>query len=144
MVARWIVSLIDTGLRLAALAAIWGVAVLVLPMMLYFGFFGMIAAAIVGMPVAFSISHIILNRPFLNFPEETVVVPPTLGTMRQGKAKRGEEDFSALLSLLDDDDAYDLRQRIKHRLMDRIDNDSDEEVESFEALLGVRERQKRG
>jgi hypothetical protein len=99
-----------------------------------------VPAALVGLPVAFIISHVILQRPFVALP--TKEKQPTAPTARIEKIKR-EDDVGALLSLLDEDDADDLRQRIKSRLLDRIDAGSGEEVESFEALLEARDRQKR-
>lgn len=62
------------------------------------------------------------------------------------KRKRGgSENVAALLSLLDDDDAADLRERIKQHLIDRITTNAGDtdEMESFEELLSSRERQKR-
>jgi hypothetical protein len=58
------------------------------------------------------------------------------------KAKRGG-NLAEMLSMLDDEDVYEIRQRIKQRLLDRVDNGSDEDVESFEQLLSARDRQKR-
>lgn len=60
---------------------------------------------------------------------------------RGGKAKRGD-DLAQMLSMLDDDDAYEVRQRIKQRLLGRVD-EGGEELESFEHLLADRDRQKR-
>ena len=60
----------------------------------------------------------------------------------KGKAKRGE-GFVDLLALLDEDDAYELRQRIKNRLMEQIDRGEIDGAISFEELLNSRERPKR-
>lgn len=58
------------------------------------------------------------------------------------KAKRGD-NLSEMLSMLDEEDVYEIRQRIKQRLLDRVDSGSDEDIESFEQLLSARDRQKR-
>jgi hypothetical protein len=58
------------------------------------------------------------------------------------KAKRGD-NLGEMLSMLDEEDVYEIRQRIKQRLLDRVDSGSDEDVESFEQLLSTRDRQKR-
>lgn len=58
------------------------------------------------------------------------------------KAKRGD-NLGEMLSMLDEEDVYEIRQRIKQRLLDRVDNGSDEDMESFEQLLSTRDRQKR-
>jgi hypothetical protein len=59
-----------------------------------------------------------------------------------GKAKRGD-NLGEMLSMLDEEDVYEIRQRIKQRLLDRVDSGSDEDMESFEDLLSARDRQKR-
>ena len=58
------------------------------------------------------------------------------------KAKRGD-NLSEMLSMLDEEDVYEIRQRIKQRLLDRVDSGSNEDIESFEQLLSARDRQKR-
>jgi hypothetical protein len=58
------------------------------------------------------------------------------------KAKRGD-NLGEMLSMLDEEDVYEIRQRIKQRLLDRVDSGSDEDMESFEDLLSARDRQKR-
>ena len=59
-----------------------------------------------------------------------------------GKAKRGD-NLGEMLSMLDEEDVYEIRQRIKQRLLDRVDGGSVEDMESFEDLLSARDRQKR-
>ena len=59
-----------------------------------------------------------------------------------GKAKRGD-NLGEMLSMLDEEDVYEIRQRIKQRLLDRVDSGSDDDMESFEDLLSARDRQKR-
>ena len=59
-----------------------------------------------------------------------------------GKAKRGD-NLGEMLSMLDEEDVYEIRQRIKQRLLDRVDTGSNEDVESFEDLLSARDRQRR-
>ena len=59
-----------------------------------------------------------------------------------GKAKRGD-NLGEMLSMLDEEDVYEIRQRIKQRLLDRVDGGSDQDMESFEDLLSARDRQKR-
>lgn len=58
------------------------------------------------------------------------------------KAKRGD-NLGEMLSMLDEEDVYEIRQRIKQRLLDRVDSGSDEDMESFEQLLSTRDRQRR-
>ena len=58
------------------------------------------------------------------------------------KAKRGD-NLGEMLSMLDEEDVYEIRQRIKQRLLDRVDSGSNEDIESFEQLLSARDRQKR-
>ena len=58
------------------------------------------------------------------------------------KAKRGD-NLGEMLSMLDEEDVYEIRQRIKQRLLDRVDTGSNEEMQSFEDLLSTRDRQKR-
>lgn len=58
------------------------------------------------------------------------------------KVKRGD-NLGEMLAMLDEEDVYEIRQRIKQRLLDRVDNGSDEDMESFEQLLSTRDRQKR-
>ncbi|NOG51035.1 MAG: hypothetical protein HND48_17525 [Chloroflexi bacterium] len=48
-----------------------------------------------------------------------------------GKAKRGE-NLEDLLALLDEDDLYELRQRAKQRLIERIEDGGASDVASFE------------
>jgi len=69
----------------------------------------------------------------------------TAGTKAEAtiaKAKRGD-NLAEMLSMLDDEDVYEIRQRIKQRLLDRVDSGSAEDMESFEDLLSARDRQKR-
>ncbi len=53
-----------------------------------------------------------------------------------GKAKRDQAGLSPdMLALLDEDDLYELRQRLKARLMERIDGGTDGELSSLDELL---------
>ncbi|MBK9125700.1 MAG: hypothetical protein IPM16_21600 [Chloroflexi bacterium] len=59
-----------------------------------------------------------------------------------GKAKRGE-NIEEMLALLDEDDLYDLRQRVKQRLIDRLEDGGASDVASFEQLLNEQGRKRR-
>lgn len=59
-----------------------------------------------------------------------------------GKAKRGE-NLEDLLALLDEDDLYELRQRAKQRLIERIEDGGASDVASFEQLLNEQGRKRR-
>lgn len=58
------------------------------------------------------------------------------------KSKRGD-NLEDLLALLDEDDLYELRQRAKQRLIERIEGGSASEVASFEQLLNEQTRKRR-
>jgi len=59
------------------------------------------------------------------------------------KPKHGE-NLAELMSVLSDDDLYDLRQHIKRRFLEQAYAGDDREFESFEALLAdVEARRKR-
>lgn len=52
------------------------------------------------------------------------------------KAKRDQAGLSPeILALLNEEDLYELRQRLKARLMERIDNGTDGELASLDELL---------
>jgi cobalamin biosynthesis protein CbiD len=59
------------------------------------------------------------------------------------KAKRDSGSTGAMLELLDEDDIRELRQRIKRRIMDNIENGSDGELSSLDTLLAEQQLQKR-
>lgn len=62
-----------------------------------------------------------------------------------GKAKRAPTDTSAaaLLELLDEDDIAELRQRVRHRLMDSIERGNDGELDALSSLLAEQEERLR-
>ncbi|KXK50690.1 MAG: hypothetical protein H3C32_11150 [Anaerolineae bacterium] len=62
--------------------------------------------------------------------------------VESGKAKRGE-NIEDLLALLDEDDLYELRQRAKQRLIERIEDGTASDVASFEQLLNEQSRKRR-
>ena len=141
-IGRWIVSLVDSGVRLAALAFIWlATLYLVMPVggMYGFGsFYGFLVLFLV-FPVALLISHFIMQRKFLvqDPPVQTqaksapVVPPQTLSTRD-------------LMALLDEDDLDDLRAEVRETLRGRIQRLSVDDVDSFEDLLADSGKRKRG
>jgi hypothetical protein len=62
-----------------------------------------------------------------------------------GKRKNSDDlsELSSMLALLDEDDAYDVRQRIKQRLMDAVDTGELDDARSFEDLMQQSKSNKR-
>ena len=58
------------------------------------------------------------------------------------KPKRGSS-LAELMSVLSDNDLYELRQHIKQRLLDQVDAGDDEYVETFEAILADAEAKRK-
>jgi hypothetical protein len=141
---RVIVSLIDSGVRLAALAFIWlTVAFLFGPVAwgVGFSFSGLYAFLVLFLivPLALLLSHFIMQRKLLvqEPPAQTkmksapVVPPQTLSTRD-------------LMALLDEDDLDDLRAEVRETLRSRIQRLSVDDVDSFEDLLADGGKRKRG
>lgn len=124
--------------RLAATVMIWIVAAAVLIMMLiaqgtaFNWIFGVILLGIAG-----GVTSSIMTADSGKGPTSRAAADATYA-----KAKRGD-DWGQMLALLDDEDAEEIRLRIKQRLLERIESASDEEIESFEQLLSGRDRLKR-
>jgi len=59
-----------------------------------------------------------------------------------GKRKNDQSDSLSpdMLALLDEDDLAELRQRVKDRLIERIDGGGDGELSSLDALLAAQEQ----
>jgi len=129
--------------RLAAIIVIWVIVAILLLTMLGTGYLGngglfewILAISIAG--IAGGVTSSLAETPKS---ENKPLIDVKVSTDKS-KAKRGD-NLAEMMALLDEDDIYDLRQRIKARLMDQIDSGSLEDVESFEHLLSSRERQKR-
>lgn len=145
---RWIIALIDTALRLVALGFVWGGAAL-FSLLVFWNWFLLFWVGLVCAVAAFGVSHLILRKPFiqLDAPQsqsQTQTQAPAYAEResRLEKAKRGD-NFGEMIALLDDDDRYDIQQRIKQRLLDQIDGADAAEMDSFAELLATPERQKR-
>lgn len=59
------------------------------------------------------------------------------------KRRADPNNMGALIELLDEEDLHEIRQRLKHRLIDRIETGSDGELSSLDALLAEQQSQKR-
>jgi hypothetical protein len=144
-IGRWILSLIDSGVRLAALAFIWlATAFLIGPLSWGFGFgysgFYSFLVIFLVLPVALLLSHFIMQRKLLvqDAPVQSVktIVPPQ--TAPQSLSTRD------LMALLDEDDLDDLRAEVRETLRSRIQRLSADDVDSFEDLLADTGKRKRG
>ena len=143
-IGRFIISLIDSGVRLAALAFIWLAAAFLLGPLAwgvgygYNGFYIVLVLFLV-LPLALLLSHFIMQRKLLvqEPPAQTkmksapVVPPQTLSTRD-------------LMALLDEDDLDDLRAEVRETLRSRIQRLSVDDVDSFEDLLADGGKRKRG
>lgn len=123
--------------KLAATVVIWVITGIILLTMLtttteFNWIFGIVMLGIAGGVTGTIMSSDGEKKPMVSAKTEETIA----------KAKRGD-NLSEMLSMLDEEDVYEIRQRIKQRLMDRVDTGSDEDVESFEDLLSTRARQKR-
>lgn len=143
-IGRFIISLIDSGVRLAALAFIWLAFAFLLNPAWGFGFSysGLYTFLVVFMifPVVLLLSHFIMQRKLL-VQEQPVyaekaksapVVPPQSLSTRD------------LMALLDEDDLDDLRAEVRETLRGRIQRLSVDDVDSFEDLLADGGKRKRG
>jgi|GEM_PF-2122076 len=65
----------------------------------------------------------------------------TMSEQSTGKRKNDQSDDLSpdMLALLSDDDLGELRQRVKDRLIERIDGGGDGELSSLDALLAAQE-----
>lgn len=117
----------DENKRMGALAIIWGVFGIITCMLIFFGDASFITIAILAGAAMITT----LNIRDSGDDEE----------VEQGKAKRGRDndEVAALLNLLDDDDRDILKERIRARLLDRIDRAGDGELSSLDALLAEHE-----
>jgi hypothetical protein len=143
-IGRFIVSLIDSGVRMAALAFIWlALAFLIGPGMGFgFSVSGLYTFIVVFLifPVVLLLSHFIMQRKLLvqEPPVQTMkaksapVVPPQALSTRD------------LMALLDEDDLDDLRAEVRETLRGRIQRLSVDDVDSFEDLLAEGGKRKRG
>ena len=129
--------------RLAAISVIWVIVAILLLTMLgteYLASGGLfawiLAISIAG--IAGGVTSSLAETPK---PENKPWIDVKVNTDK-AKAKRGD-NLSEMIALLEEEDIYELRQRVKQRLMDQIDGGNLEDVESFEQLLSSRERQKR-
>jgi hypothetical protein len=142
-IGRWIVSLIDSGLRLAALAFIWlATLYLVMPVGGFYGFgsfYGVIVLFLI-LPVALLLSHFIMQRKFL------VQDPPVQSVKAKSTPLAPPATLSTrdLMALLDEDDLDDLRAEVRETLRSRIQRLSTDDVDSFEDLLADTGKRKRG
>jgi hypothetical protein len=123
--------------KFAATIVIWIIVAVILLTMLTSGadfnwIFGMIMLGIAGGVTSSIMGADGQKKPMVDVNIDT----------QAGKAKRGD-NLGEMLSMLDEEDVYEIRQRIKQRLLDRVDSGSDEDMESFEQLLSTRDRQKR-
>ena len=143
-IGRWIVSLIDSGVRLAALAFIWlAFAFLIGPGwgfgFGYSGFYTFLMLFLV-FPVVLLLSHFIMQRKLLvqDPPVQSVktIVPPQVPP--QSLSTRD------LMALLDEEDLDDLRAEVRETLRSRIQRLSADDVDSFEDLLADSGKRKRG
>ena len=66
----------------------------------------------------------------------------TISEQSTGKRKNDQADDLSpnMLALLDEDDLSELRQRVKNRLIDRIEGGGDGELSSLDALLAAQEQ----
>lgn len=123
--------------KLAVTVMIWVITAIILLTMLTSGadfnwIFGIIMLGIAGGVTGSIMGSGAEKKPMIDVQVDNAV----------SKAKRGD-NLNEMLSMLDEEDVYEIRQRIKQRLLDRVDDSSDENLESFEDLLSARERQKR-
>lgn len=123
--------------KLAATVVIWVITGIVLLTMLTSGadfnwIFGIVMLGIAGGVTGTIMGADSEKKPMVSAKAEETIA----------KAKRGD-NLAEMLSMLDEEDVYEIRQRIKQRLLDRVDSGSAEEMESFEDLLSARDRQKR-
>jgi len=143
-VGRFIISLIDSGVRLAALAFIWLATAFLLGPLAWgvgYSFSGLYALLVLFLivPVALLLSHFIMQRKLLvqeplvqaKTQSAPVVPPQTLSTRD-------------LMALLDEDDLDDLRAEVRETLRSRIQRLSADDVDSFEDLLADGGKRKRG
>lgn len=144
-IGRFIVSLIDSGVRLAALAFIWLVVVFLFGPMGWgvgYGFSGLYALLVLFLivPVALLLSHFIMQRKLLvqdaPAPSMKTIVPP--------QASAQSLSTRDLMALLDEDDLDDLRAEVRETLRSRIQRLSADDVDSFEDLLADTGKRKRG
>ena len=82
-----------------------------------------------------------LNRPS-QIHRDDAVLRGARAQIVAGKPKRGSS-LAELMSVLSDDDLYDLRQHIKQRLMDQVDAGDEDHVETFEAILADTEAKRK-
>lgn len=143
LIGRWLISLIDTGVRLSALGFIWlGTLYLALPVGDTVDFFTVYSFIVVFLvlPVALLLSHFIMQRKLL-VQETPVQSRKTKSAARAAPAALATRD---LLALLDADDLEDLRAEARETLRSRIQRLSEDEVASFEELLDGGGKRKRG
>ena len=93
--------------------------------------------------IMFSVSILfwMLNRPSQRYRDDAAL-RRARSQLAVNKPKRGSS-LAELMSVLSDEDLYDLRQHIKHRLMDQVDAGDDITVETFESLLADAEAKRK-
>ena len=142
-IGRFIVSIIDSAVRLAALAFIWmATAFLIGPLSwglgVSYGFYIFLVMFLV-LPVALLLSHFIMQHKLLvqDAPVQSVktIVPP--------QASAQSLSTRDLMALLDEDDLDDLRAEVRETLRSRIQRLSADDVDSFEDLLADTGKRKR-
>lgn len=135
MNGRFILSIIDSVLRLGALACIWGMTAIAAGIFFGFAFTGAIVFFLVS-PIAFILSHFILQRKFIAFdepPARALPPPPRVDAL----------STRDLLALLDEDDLDDLRAEVRESLRSRIHRLSGDDADTFEDLLLENGKRKR-
>lgn len=122
--------------KFASVLVVWAVVAIVLLSMIGTGFQWIFGAVLVACATAVTLSIV----------EGEKERQPKVSSndKASSKAKRDEGNLAEMLSLLDEQDAYDVRQRIKQRLLDQIDDGVLDNVESFEQLLSSSEKRRKG
>jgi hypothetical protein len=137
-IGRWIISFVDSMVRLAALGFIWAaLAFMFSPFTWGVTFVGFLILT-VGFPIALLLSHFILQRKLL-VADARQIQPP-------GMARQPVDNLSVrdLIALLDEDDLDDLRNEARETLRARIQRLSGDDAESFGDLLAGGSKAKRG
>lgn len=96
----------------------------------------LIPFALFGLPIIF-----VLSLVFAPFARRRTYTPYANSSVPRGKLKRGES-LEELMSVLDDEDIDELRDRARRRIAEQIDSGDIEDVQTFEQLLS-RTKQKR-
>lgn len=117
--------------QVGAVAIIWGSAMIISFFSFVFGIDGAFALVIIMAVMALAATGMVLDKNF----GSSNALKSSLDADGSEKPKRSQNEMSEMLALLDEDDRYELRQRIKQQLMQRIEGSGDGELSSLDALL---------